>query len=99
MMAAKTPHTAWKSLFERDSLPDNDASRDSPNRSGMLAMLLTVVAWAIAATLEPVVAGVLAWFWFGQTLTLMQIVGGLTIVLAITWMQFQTTNPNPLDSQ
>ncbi|NJM59491.1 MAG: EamA family transporter [Oscillatoriales cyanobacterium RU_3_3] len=54
---------------------------------------------AIAATLEPVVAGVLAWFWFGQTLTLMQIVGGFTIVVAITWMQFQTTIPNPLDSK
>ncbi|MBE9168607.1 EamA family transporter [Pleurocapsales cyanobacterium LEGE 06147] len=46
---------------------------------------------AIAATLEPVVAGVLAWVWFfGQTLNLMQIVGGFLIVVAITWMQFQT---------
>jgi drug/metabolite transporter, DME family len=48
MMAAKTPHTAWKALFERDSLRDSDASRDSPNRSGMLAMIVTVAAWAIA---------------------------------------------------
>ncbi|MEG3987792.1 DMT family transporter [Microcoleus sp. S28C3] len=54
---------------------------------------------AIAATLEPVVAGVLAWFWFDQTLTGMQIVGGFTIVVAITWMQFQTAIPNSLDSQ
>ena len=54
---------------------------------------------AIAATLEPVVAGVLAWFWFDQTLTGMQIVGGFTIVVAITWMQFQTATPNSLDSQ
>jgi drug/metabolite transporter, DME family len=44
---------------------------------------------AIAATLEPVVAGVLAWVWFGQTLTMMQILGGFLIVVAITWMQFQ----------
>ncbi|MEH2153498.1 DMT family transporter [Nostoc sp.] len=47
---------------------------------------------AIAATLEPVIAGVLAWVWFGQTLTVMQIVGGFAIVVAITWMQFQTAN-------
>lgn len=48
---------------------------------------------AIAATLEPVIAGVLAWVWFGQTLTVMQIVGGFAIVVAITWMQFQTAKP------
>lgn len=47
---------------------------------------------AIAATLEPLIAGGLAWIWFGQTLTLMQIVGGFLIVGAITWMQFQTAN-------
>lgn len=45
---------------------------------------------AIAATLEPVLASVLAWIWFGQTLTPMQILGGFLIVVAITWMQFQT---------
>ncbi|MUG98627.1 EamA family transporter [Scytonema sp. UIC 10036] len=45
---------------------------------------------AIAATLEPFVAGVLAWVWFDQTLSLMQILGGFLIVAAITWMQFQT---------
>lgn len=47
---------------------------------------------AIAATLEPVIAGVLAWVWFGQTLTVMQIVGGFLIIVAITWMQFQTVS-------
>jgi DME family drug/metabolite transporter len=50
---------------------------------------------AIAATLEPLVAGVLAWVWFGQTLTLMQIVGGFLMIGAITWMQFQTANSIP----
>jgi drug/metabolite transporter, DME family len=48
-MATKMPHTIWKSLFEGDSLQDSYASRDSPNRLGLLAMILTVVAWAIAA--------------------------------------------------
>jgi drug/metabolite transporter, DME family len=47
---------------------------------------------AIIATLEPVVAAVLAWVWFDQALTLMQLVGGILIVGAITWMQFQTAN-------
>jgi drug/metabolite transporter, DME family len=47
---------------------------------------------AISAMLEPFIAGVLAWIWFGQALTVMQIIGGLLIVGAITWMQFQTAN-------
>lgn len=46
---------------------------------------------AIAATLEPLVAGIIAWFWFGQTLTLLQIFGGLLIVVAVTAMQIKTT--------
>lgn len=46
---------------------------------------------AIVATLEPFVAAVLAWVWFGQTLTMMQIFGGVLIVAAITWMQIATT--------
>lgn len=48
---------------------------------------------AIIATLEPFVAGVLAWVWFGQMLTMMQIFGGILIVVAITWMQIRTASP------
>lgn len=48
---------------------------------------------AIAATLEPAIASVLAWIWFGQTLNLAQITGGILIVVAITWMQFKTASP------
>jgi len=47
---------------------------------------------AIAATLEPVIAAVLAWIWFGQTLNLMQIIGGVLIISAITWLQMTTAN-------
>lgn len=47
---------------------------------------------AIIATLEPAIAGVLAWIWFGQALTIMQLVGGVLIVAAITWMQLKPTN-------
>jgi drug/metabolite transporter, DME family len=57
---------------------------------------------AITATLEPVIAGVLAWVWFGQTLTVMQMIGGVLIIAAITWMQFQTakeTGHNNLESK
>lgn len=50
---------------------------------------------AIAATLEPVVAGILAWIWFGQVLSVMQILGGLLIIVAITWMQFKTASLTP----
>jgi drug/metabolite transporter, DME family len=47
---------------------------------------------AIAATLEPAIAGVLAWIWFGQTLNWIQLVGSLLIIVAITWMQLKITN-------
>ena len=47
---------------------------------------------AIAATLEPAIAGVIAWLWFGQTLNLTQMIGGVLIVAAITWMQFKTAS-------
>jgi drug/metabolite transporter (DMT)-like permease len=45
----------------------------------------------IAATLETFIAGMIAWFWFGQVLSPMQIGGGLLIIVAITWMQLKTS--------
>lgn len=44
---------------------------------------------AIVATLEPVVAAILAWLWFGQTLTLLQIIGGVLIIVAVTALQLK----------
>ena len=44
---------------------------------------------AIAATLEPFIAGILAWIWFGQTLTALQILGGALIIVAVTAMQLK----------
>jgi drug/metabolite transporter, DME family len=41
----------------------------------------------VIATLEPVIAAGLAWVWFGQTLTLWQIIGGVAIVAAVTGLQ------------
>lgn len=43
---------------------------------------------AIAATLEPVMAALLAWFILGQLLSLSQILGGLLVILAVTALQF-----------
>lgn len=45
---------------------------------------------AIVATLEPLIAAILAWLWFGQTLTLLQIVGGILIIFAVTTLQLKT---------
>jgi DME family drug/metabolite transporter len=44
---------------------------------------------AIVATLEPLVAAILAWLWFGQTLTLLQIIGGVLIMSAVTVLQLK----------
>ena len=41
----------------------------------------------VIATLEPVIAAALAWIWFGQTLTLLQLVGGILTILAVTALQ------------
>lgn len=38
---------------------------------------------AIAATLEPVLAAVVAWTWLGQSLSLIQVAGGLLVVAAV----------------
>jgi drug/metabolite transporter, DME family len=42
---------------------------------------------AIAATIEPVIASILAWLWFQQTLTPWQIMGGILILAAVTTIQ------------
>lgn len=42
---------------------------------------------AIAATLEPVLAGVVAWIWLGQTLSPMQLAGGALALGAVGMLQ------------
>lgn len=44
---------------------------------------------AIAATLEPVMATVLAWIWLGQTLTVLQLMGGVLVLLAVISLQLR----------
>jgi DME family drug/metabolite transporter len=44
---------------------------------------------AIVATLEPLVAAMLAWLWFGQALTPLQIIGGVLIIIAVTALQLK----------
>ena len=46
----------------------------------------------VIATLEPVIASALAWLWFGQTLTFLQLIGGILIILAVTVLQL--VNPS-----
>lgn len=41
----------------------------------------------VIATLEPVIASALAWLWFGQMLTSLQLIGGIMIILAVTVLQ------------
>lgn len=45
----------------------------------------------ITATLEPVIATVLAWIWLGQTLSLMQIAGGILVLLAVVSLQLRSS--------
>lgn len=41
----------------------------------------------IAATLEPLFAGIVAWLWLGQVLSVLQIAGGVLILGAVVWLQ------------
>ena len=44
---------------------------------------------AIVATIEPMIAAALAWIWFGQALTLLQMLGGVLILIAITLLRLR----------
>jgi drug/metabolite transporter, DME family len=48
---------------------------------------------AIAATIEPPLAGVIAWLWLGETLSGMQVAGGLLILAAVAALQLERTRP------
>jgi drug/metabolite transporter, DME family len=47
----------------------------------------------IAATLEPVLAAIVAWVWLGQELSAMQIGGGLLVIGAVALLQIRRTRP------
>ena len=47
----------------------------------------------VAATLEPVIAAVLAWIWLGQSLSLMQLLGGGLILAAVVSLQLHSVRP------
>ena len=42
----------------------------------------------VVATLEPVIAAVVAWIWLGQRLTPLQMLGGVIVVAAIAVVQY-----------
>lgn len=48
---------------------------------------------AIAATIEPPLAGLIAWLWLGETLSPMQIGGGVLILAAVAALQLDRTRP------
>lgn len=48
---------------------------------------------AIAATIEPPLAGVIAWLWLGERLSAMQVAGGLLILGAVAALQLERARP------
>ncbi len=48
---------------------------------------------AIAATIEPPLAGVIAWLWLGERLSAMQVGGGLLILGAVAALQLERARP------
>jgi DME family drug/metabolite transporter len=48
---------------------------------------------AVVATLEPLFAAVIAWAWLGQTLSAMQVLGGLLILFSVLWLQLRLREP------
>lgn len=47
----------------------------------------------IAATLEPVFAATAAWIWLGQTLSVVQLVGGALVLVAVAMLQVSRVTP------
>lgn len=82
--------------------PDNIAQVIYVGVFGTLTPFLLYV-WAIgivrpdratiAATLEPVLAALVAWIWLGQELSVMQITGGLLVIAAVALMQLRGPKP------
>lgn len=82
------PHT----LFERSNLPE-------VVYAGLAGTLLPFLLYAwgvrrvgaarasIVATLEPVIAAVVAWAWLDQSLTALQVAGGLLVIGAVVSLQ------------
>jgi drug/metabolite transporter, DME family len=50
---------------------------------------------SIAATLEPVLAAVIAWAWLDQSLSLAQVAGGLLVVASVVTLQLRSEAPVP----
>lgn len=48
---------------------------------------------AIAATIEPPLAGAIAWLWLGERLSAMQVGGGLLILAAVAALQLERSKP------
>ncbi|MFN2588438.1 MAG: DMT family transporter [Actinomycetota bacterium] len=48
---------------------------------------------AIVATIEPPLAGVIAWLWLGETLSAMQVAGGALILAAVAALQLERARP------
>ncbi len=48
---------------------------------------------AIAATIEPPLAGAIAWLWLGETLSAMQVAGGVLILGAVAALQLERARP------
>jgi DME family drug/metabolite transporter len=42
---------------------------------------------AIGATIEPVVAAAVAWIWLGQSLSVLQLLGGALVIVAVSSLQ------------
>ncbi|MDA0180502.1 EamA family transporter [Solirubrobacter phytolaccae] len=42
---------------------------------------------AVVATLEPVLASIMAWIWLDQSLSVTQILGGVVVLAAVTWVR------------
>ena len=97
-LAYQAPRGVPEELFAPSNLPEVIYV----GGAGTLAPFL-LYAWgvgrvraeraAIAATLEPVLAAVVAWAWLGQRLSPLQIAGGGLVVAAVVSLQSRRERP------
>lgn len=58
--------------------------------------LIEATKASITSTVEPVIAGIIAWFVFGEHLDVLQILGGALVIVAVLLSQARTSTPEEL---
>jgi len=58
--------------------------------------LIEATQASVTSTVEPVIAGIAAWFIFNEHLSVLQVAGGVLVIAAVLLSQTRTSRPDEL---